>query len=175
MYNISDFLHFPARNKMHEGAARVYFISAGKWKKSEMLFITWLNVVGVIPFITFSKSKIYWQGVKSTASGKTAHSCPIILNNSYNGVPPAPGTGMAQSQGLVLFTPCQYILLFSTVIKVITKTIFNHIMYNIFYFLLVPAKIKWPWAAPLYILFLLEPVNSQKCYTLYIVKLFTVN
>ena len=31
---------------------------------------------------------------------KTAHSCPIILNNSYNGVPPAPGTGMAQSLGL---------------------------------------------------------------------------
>ena len=31
---------------------------------------------------------------------KTAHSFPIILNNSYNGVPPAPGTGMAQSQGL---------------------------------------------------------------------------
>ena len=29
---------------------------------------------------------------------KTAHSCPITLNNSYNGVTPAPGTGMVQSQ-----------------------------------------------------------------------------
>ena len=28
---------------------------------------------------------------------KTAHSCPITLNNRYNGVPQAPGTGMAQS------------------------------------------------------------------------------
>ena len=28
---------------------------------------------------------------------KTAHRCPITLNNSYNGVPPAPGTGMDQS------------------------------------------------------------------------------
>ena len=35
---------------------------------------------------------------------KTAHSCPIILNNSYNEVPPAPGTGMAQSQGLSHFS-----------------------------------------------------------------------
>ena len=59
MYNISDFLHFPARNKMYEGAARVNFISAGKCKKSEMLYITWLNIVGVIPFITVAKSKMY--------------------------------------------------------------------------------------------------------------------
>ena len=59
MYNISDFLHFAARNKMYEGAARVHFISAGKCKKSEMLHITWLNVVGVIPFITVAKSKMY--------------------------------------------------------------------------------------------------------------------
>ena len=34
-----------------------------------MLYITWLNVVGVIPFITVAKSKMYRQGVKSTASG----------------------------------------------------------------------------------------------------------
>ena len=40
MYNIYDFLHFPARNKMYEGAARVHFIFAGKCKKSEMLYIT---------------------------------------------------------------------------------------------------------------------------------------
>ena len=44
---------------MYEGAARVHFISAGKCKKSEMLYITWFNVVGVIPFITVAKSKMY--------------------------------------------------------------------------------------------------------------------
>ena len=58
---------------MYECAARVYFISAGKCKKSERLYITWLNVVGVIPFITVAKSKIYRQGVKSTASGLTLY------------------------------------------------------------------------------------------------------
>ena len=52
---------------MYEGAARVHFISAGKCKKSEMLYITWLNIVFVIPFITVAKSKMYWHGVKSTA------------------------------------------------------------------------------------------------------------
>ena len=46
IYSISDFLHFPARNKIYEGAARVHFI-------------TWLNVVGVIPFITVAKDKMY--------------------------------------------------------------------------------------------------------------------
>ena len=40
MYNISDFLHFPAKNKMYKGAARVHFIFAEKCKKSEMLYIT---------------------------------------------------------------------------------------------------------------------------------------
>ena len=60
---------------MYEGAARVHIISAGKCKKSEMLYITWLNVVGVIP---------------------------------------------------ELFTPCQYILLFATVIIGITKIIFYY-------------------------------------------------
>ena len=59
MYNISDFLHFPAGNKMYEGAARVHFISAGKCKNSEMLYITWLNVVGVIHFTKVTKSKMY--------------------------------------------------------------------------------------------------------------------
>ena len=34
---------------------------------------------------------------------KTVHSCPIILNNRYNGVPPAPGTGMAQSLITTMF------------------------------------------------------------------------
>ena len=55
MYNISDFLYFPARNKIYEGAARVHFHSAGKCKKSEMLYIDWLNVVGVVPLITVTK------------------------------------------------------------------------------------------------------------------------
>ena len=59
MHNISDFLHFPVRNKMYEGATPVHFISAGKCKKSEKLFISWLNVVGVIPFITIAKNKMY--------------------------------------------------------------------------------------------------------------------
>ena len=54
---------------MYEAAARVHFISAGKFKKSEMLYITWVNVFGVIPFITVAKSKMYRQGVKITASG----------------------------------------------------------------------------------------------------------
>ena len=44
---------------MYEGAAQVHLIFAGKCKKSEMLYITWLNVVGVIPFITVAKSKMY--------------------------------------------------------------------------------------------------------------------
>ena len=44
---------------MYEGAARVHFIFAGKCKKSEMLYITWLNVVGVMPFITVAKNKMY--------------------------------------------------------------------------------------------------------------------
>ena len=34
---------------MYEGTTRVHFIFAGKCKKSEMLYTTWLNVVGVIP------------------------------------------------------------------------------------------------------------------------------
>ena len=57
MYNISKLLHFRTRDKMYEGAAQVHFISTGKCKKSEMLYITWLNVVSVIPFITVAKSK----------------------------------------------------------------------------------------------------------------------
>ena len=44
-YNISDFLHFPERNKMYEGA--------------EILYMPWVNVVSVIPFITVVKSKTY--------------------------------------------------------------------------------------------------------------------
>ena len=55
MNNISDFLHFPTRNKMYEGAARVHLIFAGYCKKPEMLYITWVNVVGVIPWITVAK------------------------------------------------------------------------------------------------------------------------
>ena len=44
---------------MYEGAARVLSIFAGKCKTSEMLYTPWLNVVGVIPFITVAKSKMY--------------------------------------------------------------------------------------------------------------------
>ena len=54
----------------------------------------------------------------------------------------------------VLFTPCQYILLFATVIKGITQTPFNHVIHNISDFLHLPAKIKCTRAAPSYILFL---------------------
>ena len=39
MYNISDFLLAPARNKMDEGATRVHFFFAGTSKKSDMLYI----------------------------------------------------------------------------------------------------------------------------------------
>ena len=46
-----------------------------------------------------------------------------------------------ESPEAILFTPMQYILLLATVIKFIAHTTFNHIMYNIFDFLLVPAKI----------------------------------
>ena len=44
---------------MYMGAARVHLIPAGKCKKSEMLYITWVNAVYVIPFITVAKSKMY--------------------------------------------------------------------------------------------------------------------
>ena len=39
MYNISDFLHFPAKNKMYEGAARVQFIFTGKCKMSTLFVL----------------------------------------------------------------------------------------------------------------------------------------
>ena len=48
---------------MYEGTARVHFIFTGKCKKLEMLYITWLNVVGVIPFIKVAKSKMFLKGV----------------------------------------------------------------------------------------------------------------
>ena len=64
---------------MNEGAARVYFIFAVKCKKSKMLDITWLNVVGVIPFITVAKSKIYCMGVKSMASGPFTPKAILLL------------------------------------------------------------------------------------------------
>jgi hypothetical protein len=41
----------------------------------------------------------------------------------------------------VLLTPCQSILLFITVIKGITPTTFNHVIYNISDFLHFPAEI----------------------------------
>ena len=44
---------------MYEGASRVHFFFAGTSKKVEMLYIIWLNIVFVIPFITVAKSKMY--------------------------------------------------------------------------------------------------------------------
>ena len=67
MYDISDFLLVPARKKMYKGAARVHFIFAGTSKKSEMIYIIWVNIVYAIHFITVAKTKIFWQGVKSIA------------------------------------------------------------------------------------------------------------
>ena len=67
----SDFLLVPAKNKMYEGAAQVNFIFAGTSKKSEMLYITWVNVGVIINFITVAKSKMYCIRVKSTALGRT--------------------------------------------------------------------------------------------------------
>ena len=55
----------------------------------------------------------------------------------------------------------------ATVIKCIAHTKFNHIKYNIFDFLLVPAKIKYTWAAPSYILFIAG--TSKKSKMLYII------
>ena len=57
--HLLNITHFPARSKMYKGAGRVHFILDGKCKKSEMLCITWLKVVGGIPFITVAKSKMY--------------------------------------------------------------------------------------------------------------------
>ena len=54
----------------------------------------------------------------------------------------------------LLFTPCQYILLIATVIKDITPTTFNHVIYNISDFLHFPAEMKCTRAAPSYIVFL---------------------
>ena len=68
---------------MYEGAARVHFIFTGKCKKSEKLHITWLNVVGVIPFITVEKSKMYQQAVKSTASGLTLYYTSLSIHFTF--------------------------------------------------------------------------------------------
>ena len=43
---------------MYAAPSYILFL-ARKCKKSEMLYITWLNVVGVISFITVAKSKMY--------------------------------------------------------------------------------------------------------------------
>ena len=74
------------------------------------------------------------------------------------------------SPGAVLFTPCQYILLFAAVIKGITPITFNHVHYNISDILHFSAEIKCTRAAPLYIYSSLINVKSRKCYTLYLVK-----
>ena len=62
MYNISDFLLVPARNKMYEGTARVHFIFAGTSKISEMLYIIWVNAGGAIHLLQLQKVKfIAWE------------------------------------------------------------------------------------------------------------------
>ena len=62
MYKTSDFLLVSARNKMNEGAAQVYFIFAGISKKSEILYIIWLNVGGAIHLLQLQKVKcIAWE------------------------------------------------------------------------------------------------------------------
>ena len=92
-------------------------------------------------FITVAKSKMYWQGVKSIA---------LVLKKKV-------------SPEAILFTPMQYILLFAAVIKCIAHPTFNHIMYNIFDFLLVAAKKNVLGLHPCTFRSSLEPVKSQKC------------
>ena len=74
------------------------------------------------------------------------------------------------SPDAVLFTPCQYILFFETVIKGKTPTTFNHVIYNISECLHFPVEIKCTRAAPSYILFLAGNCKNQKWNTLYLVK-----
>ena len=66
------------------------------------------------------------------------------------------------SPGAVLFTPCQYILLFAAVIKGITPITFNHVQYKISEILHFPAERKCTRAAPLYILFLAGKCKKVK-------------
>ena len=60
-----------------------------------------------------------------------------------------------------------HILLYATVMKCIVPPTFTHIMFNIYDFLLVPAKINVLGLSPHTLYSSLEPVESQKCYTLY--------
>ena len=68
MYNISDYLLVPAKNKMYKGADQVHFIYAGPVKSQK--YVIWLNVGGPILFITVAKSKMYCMGVKSQKEEK---------------------------------------------------------------------------------------------------------
>ena len=72
-------------------------------KKLEMVYVIWLSVGSAINFITLAKSTIYCMGVKSMASGLT----------------------FLHTQKTILFTTCQYNLLFATVIKCIALSISN--------------------------------------------------
>ena len=83
MYNISDFLLVPVRNKIYEDAARLHYISTGTSKKSEMLYIAWLNVGGLAHFITVAKSQMYCMGVKSTVSDQYF----LLPANTFNFLP----------------------------------------------------------------------------------------
>ena len=74
---------------MYEGTARVHFIFAGTSKKSEMLYIIWVNVGGAIHLLQLQKENLLHWGKKYG----------FIIDFF---IPKA-----------ILFTPCQYILLFS--------------------------------------------------------------
>ena len=104
-----------------------------------------MNIVIAIHFITVAKSKMYQQGVK-------------VLPRVEKVNPEA-----------ILFTPMQYILLFGTVIQCIAPTTCNNKMYNISDFLLFPAEKNVLGLRPCSFYSSLEPVKSQKFYTLHIV------
>ena len=70
----------------------------------------------------------------------------------------------------ILFTPMQYILIFATVMKGITPTTFNHVIYNISDFIHLKTKKNVLGLCPRTFYSSLENVKSQKRYTLYLVK-----
>ena len=95
MYYISDFLHFPARNKMYEGAARVHFIFAGKCRKLEMLYkCCWCFMINYDGEVLNSKTE--WnqpriirttiiQGGAEMVGGRV-----LLFHRDGGGAPPQP-------------------------------------------------------------------------------------
>ena len=67
----------------------------------------------------------------------------------------------------------QYILLFATLIKCITPQ-FNHVLYKISDFFLIPAEIKSAWAAPSYILFHAGTEKKEMLHILFSLMLFVL-